>query len=162
MLTWSSPGSYSPFSPAGLQGSIGCWHTSCFTGCERACGIPNLLPEPLQEYPCVDALLLGLLHMDTVQNQFLYCQWRSVVLVILLLLFSLHLKFLDNVAQDISLKSLQSSSAGLQSIHQWVQDTAKDVKRISEGTARGIFVLNLRIMVCSYCSASVCCLSPWQ
>ena len=88
VLTWSSPGSYSPFSPAGLQGSIGCWHTSRFTGCERACGIPDLLPEPLQKYPCVDVLLLGLLHMDTVQNQFLYCQWRrgnSVVLVILLI-----------------------------------------------------------------------------
>ena len=81
---------------------------------------------------------------------------------ILLLLFSLHLKFLDDAAQDISLKSLQSSSAGLQSVHQWVQEAAKDIKRISEGTARGILVLNLCIVVCSYCSASVCCLSPWQ
>ena len=45
--------------------------------------------------------------------------------------------FLDSVAQDISLKSLQSSSVGLQSVHQWVQETAKDAKGISGGTDRG-------------------------
>ena len=45
--------------------------------------------------------------------------------------------FLDSVAQDISLKSLQSSSVGLQSVHQWVQEAAKDAKRISGGTDRG-------------------------